>query len=160
MKVIAKPPPENKVYGYAWYKLAYVFWNQGDLPHALDAFKKTIDFGTQFAQLPNAKKLAESARKDVIPVYALAGSPTDAYNFFKNLSGDQAGSNDHTFKMMDDLGQNYLDTGHYPEAIALYKDLMVRDDGSDKQLRVPVAHHRSDDGDEVGRQDRHRQRAE
>ena len=24
---------------------------------------------------------------------------------------------------MDDLGQNYLDTGHYPEAIALYKDL-------------------------------------
>ena len=29
--------------------------------------------------------------------------------------------------MMDDLGQNYLDTGHYPEAITLYKDLMVRD---------------------------------
>ena len=63
----------------------------GDLPHALDAFKKTIDFGTQFAQLPNAKKLAESGRKDVVPVYALAGSPTDAYNFFKNLSGDEAG---------------------------------------------------------------------
>ncbi len=131
-KVITKPPPDNKVYGYAWYKLAYVFWNQGDLPHALDAFKKTIDFGTQFAQLPNAKKLAESGRKDVIPVYALAGSPTDAYNFFKNLSGDQAGSNDKTFKMMDDLGQNYLDTGHYPEAISLYKDLLVRDTGSDK----------------------------
>ena len=34
--------------------------------------------------------------------------------------------------MMDDLGQNYLDTGHYPEAIALYKDLMVRDSGSDE----------------------------
>ncbi|HLK35668.1 MAG TPA: tetratricopeptide repeat protein, partial [Polyangiaceae bacterium] len=41
-KVIAKPPPENKVYGYAWYKLAYVYWNMNDLPHALDAFKKTI----------------------------------------------------------------------------------------------------------------------
>jgi len=132
IKVIAKPPPENKVYGYAWYKLAYVFWNQGDLPHALDAFKKTIDFGTQYSQLPNASKLAESARKDVIPVYALAGSPTEAYNFLKNLSGDQAGSNDHTFKMMDDLGQNYLDTGHYPEAIALYRDLAVRDSASDK----------------------------
>jgi len=132
-KVITKPPPDNKVYGYAWYKLAYVFWNQGDLPHALDAFKKTIDFGTNFAQLPNAKKLAESARKDLIPVYALAGNPTDSYNFFKNLSGDAAGSTDKTFKMMDDLGQNYLDTGHYPEAISLYKDLMVRDSGSDKQ---------------------------
>jgi TolA-binding protein len=131
-KVISKPPPENKVYGYAWYKLAYVFWNQGDLPHALDAFKKTIDFGTQYTQLPNAKKLAEAARKDVIPVYALAGSPTEAYNFFKNLSGDQSGSNDKTLKMMNDLGQNYLDTGHYPEAIALYKDLIVRDGGGDR----------------------------
>jgi tetratricopeptide (TPR) repeat protein len=131
-KVIAKPPPENKVYGYAWYKLAYVFWNMGDLPHALEAFKKTIDFGVQFSQLPNASKLADSARKDVIPVYALAGNPTDAYNFFKGLSGDAPGSNAKTFKMMDDLGQNYLDTGHYPEAIALYRDLMVRDNASDK----------------------------
>ena len=76
-KVIAKPPPDNKVYGYAWYKLAYVFWNQGDLPHALDAFKKTIDFGTTFAQLPNAKKLAESARKDLIPVCARASGQPD-----------------------------------------------------------------------------------
>ncbi|MDP9033469.1 MAG: tetratricopeptide repeat protein [Myxococcota bacterium] len=131
-KVITKPPPENKVYGYAWYKLAYVFWNQGDLPHALDAFKRTIDFGTQFTQLPNAAKLAESARKDVIPVYALAGSPSESYNFFKNLSGDQPGVTDKTFKMMDELGQNYLDTGHYPEAIALYKDLIVRDAASDR----------------------------
>ena len=153
MKVIAKPPPENKVYGYAWYKLAYVFWNMGDLPHALDAFKKTIDFGVQFSQMPNAGKLAESARKDVIPVYALAGSPTDAYNFFKGLSGDAAGSNDRTFKMMDDLGQNYLDTGHYPEAIALYKDLKVRDSGSDKsceyQSRITEATMAMKSGDKV-----------
>jgi tetratricopeptide (TPR) repeat protein len=131
-KVIAKPPPENKIYGYAWYKLAYVFWNMGDLPHALDAFKRTIDFGVQFSQLPNASKLAESGRRDVVPVYALAGSPNESYNFFKNLSGDAPGSNDKTFKMMDDLGQNYLDTGHYPEAISLYKDLLGRDSGSDK----------------------------
>jgi TolA-binding protein len=153
MKVIQKPPPDNKVYGYAWYKLAYVFWNQGDLPHALDAFKKTIDYGTTFAQLPNAAKLAESARKDVIPVYALAGNPTDAYNFLKNLSGDQAGSNDKTFKMMDDLGQNYLDTGHYPEAIALYKDLKVRDSGSDKsceyQSRITEATMAMKSGDKI-----------
>jgi hypothetical protein len=31
--------------------------------------------------------------------------------------------------MMDDLGHNYLDTGHYKEGIALYQDLMNRDQG-------------------------------
>jgi hypothetical protein len=132
VKVIGYPPPNNKVYGYAWYKLAYVFWNNGELDKALNAFKKTIDYGTTYAQLPNAPKLADSARRDIIPVYALKGDPTAAYNFFHNLSGDQSGENGLTFKMMDDLGNNYLDTGHYPEAIALYKDLMVRDRASDK----------------------------
>ena len=132
MQVIKYPPPDNKVYGYAWYKLAYVFWNEGDFPKALNAFKKTIDYGVTYAQLPNAAKLAESARRDIIPVYALRGDPGAAFNFFHNLSGDQSGENGKTFKMMDDLGQNYLDTGHYPEAIALYKDLGARDKSGDK----------------------------
>lgn len=126
-QVIKYPPPNNKVYGYAWYKLAYVFWNKGELEKALNAFKKTIEFGVVHKELPGAAKLAESARRDVIPVYALKGDPKQAYNFMKNISGDQNGSNEKTFKMEDDLGNNYLDTGHYPEAIELYKDLIVRD---------------------------------
>jgi TolA-binding protein len=138
-KVIEKPPPDNKVFGYAHYKLAYVFWNTGDYQHALGEFKKTIDYGVQYSQLPNAAKLADSARRDVIPVYALTGDPTAAYNFFKNLSGDTGGSNDKTFKMMDDLGNNYLDTGHYPEAIQLYKDLLVRD-GSGEKVCIYQSH--------------------
>ncbi len=126
-QVIKYPPPNNKVYGYAWYKLAYVFWNKGEMDKALNAFKKTIEFGVVHNQLPGAAKLADSARRDVIPVYALKGDPKQAYNFMKNISGDQSGSNEKTYKMMDDLGLNYLDTGHYPEAIDLYKDLMTRD---------------------------------
>jgi tetratricopeptide (TPR) repeat protein len=128
-KVIGYPPPNNKVYGYAWYKLAYVFWNKGELEKSLNAFKKTIEFGVVHAQLPGAAKLAESARRDVIPVYALKGDPAQAYNFLRNISGDKAGSNEKTYKMMDDLGNNYLDTGHYPEAILLYRDLIARDKG-------------------------------
>ena len=132
VEVIKFPAATNKVFGYAWYKLAYVFWNKGELDKSLNAFKKTIDYGVQFSQTPGAAKLADSARRDVIPVYALKGDPSAAYNFFHNLSGDAAGSNEKTFKMMDDLGNNYLDTGHYPEAISLYRDLMVRDRNGDK----------------------------
>ena len=132
VKVIGFPPPENKVYGYAWYKLAYVQWNSGDFPGALSAFKKTIDYGTTFTQVPGAGKLADSARRDIIPVYALSGNPSAAYNFFHNISGDPSGQSGKTYNMMDDLGNNYLDTGHYPEAITLYKDLLIRDRGGDK----------------------------
>ena len=74
-KVIAKPPPENKVYGYAWYKLAYVFWNKGDLPHALDAFKKTIDFGIQFAQLPERGEARRQRAQGRHPGVRARGQP-------------------------------------------------------------------------------------
>ena len=128
-EVIKYPPPENKVWGYAHYKLAYVYWNKGDFARAMSEFKKTIDYGQQYSQLPNAKELALSARRDIVPIYALAGDPKRAYDFFHPLSGDSGVNNEKTYKMMDDLGQNYLDTGHYEEGIALYQDLMNRDRG-------------------------------
>ena len=78
---------------------------------------------------PTPQQLAVSARRDIIPIYALAGDPKRAYDFFQPLSGDSSGSTEKTFKLMDDLGQNYLDTGHYAEGIALYQDLMKRDRG-------------------------------
>src|ERR1700722_5965672 len=36
-EVIKFPPDKNKVYGYAWYKLGYVFWNKGEFDKALNA---------------------------------------------------------------------------------------------------------------------------
>jgi tetratricopeptide (TPR) repeat protein len=128
-EVIKYPAPENKVWGYAHYKLGYVFWNKGDFVRALSELKKTIEYGVQYASLPNAAQLAVSARRDMIPIYALAGDPKRAYDFIHPLSGDSGGGTEATFKLMDDLGQNYLDTGHYPEGIALYQDLMKRDRG-------------------------------
>jgi TolA-binding protein len=128
-EVIKYPAPENKVWGYAHYKLGYVYWNKGDFARAMSELKKTIEYGAQYSSLPNAEQLAVSARRDIIPIYALAGDPKRAHDFIKPLSGDSGGSTERTFKMMDDLGQNYLDTGHYAEGIVLYQDLMTRDRG-------------------------------
>ncbi|MGC4066056.1 MAG: tetratricopeptide repeat protein [Polyangiaceae bacterium] len=128
-EVIKFPPPKNKAYGYARYKLGYVHWNKGEYAEALNQFKAVIEFGDKFVDLPNAKQLAKSARRDFIPVYAVSGAPTKAYGFFKPLSGDTGGSDAKTIDMLNELGMAYLDTGHYPEAIALYTDLMSRDKG-------------------------------
>ncbi len=129
LEVIKYPAPDNKVWGYAHYKLGYVYWNKGDFARAMSEFKKTIEYGQQYSQLPNAAQLAVSARRDLIPVYALSGDPKKAHDFFRPLSGDSPGGTEKTFKMLDDLGQNYLDTGHYKEGIELYQDLMNRDRG-------------------------------
>lgn len=128
-KVIGYPPPKNKVFGYAHYKLGYVYWNKGDYVHAIDQFAKVIKYGNRFSNLPNAKQLAKAARRDMIPVYAVSGRPDRSYNFFKPLSGDKGGRDTQTIKMMNELGLAYLDTGHYGDAITLYKDLLSRDKG-------------------------------
>src|SRR6187549_1780872 len=128
-EVIKYPPPNNKVYGYARYKLGYVFWNKGEYANALNEFKKVIEYGDTYGDLPNAKQLQKSARRDTIPVYAVSGDPGKAFNFFKPLSGDKGGETGHTVEMMNELGLAYLDTGHYKEGIVLYRDLLSRDGG-------------------------------
>ena len=128
-EVTKYPAPKNKVYGYARYKLAYVYWNQGRYAKALNEFKKVVEFGSQFPELPNATYLAKSAVRDIIPVYAISGRASKAYGFFKNVSGDKGGENSATIQMLNDLGLAYLDTGGYDEAIVLYHDLMARDKG-------------------------------
>ena len=128
-QVLKYPPPENKVWGYAHYKLGYVAWNKGEYPDAIQEFKDVIEYSFKYPELPSAKQLGKAARRDLIPVYAVAGKPDRAYNFFKPLSGDKGGQDEKTIEMMNELGLGYLDTGHYPEAIVLYHDLMSRDKG-------------------------------
>lgn len=53
------------MYGYAWYQLGHVFGNLSDQPHALNAFEKTVDFATQFPQLPGSDALARAAQEEI-----------------------------------------------------------------------------------------------
>ena len=160
MKVIGYPPPNNKVYGYAWYKLAYVFWNKGELRQGAQRVQEDDRLRRARTRSSRTRRSSPRARARTSSRSTRSkGDPTRRLQLLPQPLGDAAGTNDKTFKMMDDLGQNYLDTGHYPEAIALYKDLMVRDRGERQELRLPGAHHRSDDGDEVRQQGRHRERA-
>lgn len=128
-EVIKYKPPQNKVYGYALYKLGYVYWNSGEYAQAIQEFKNVIEYANKFEDMPSAKLIRKSARRDIIPVYAVAGKPSKAYNFFRPLSGDTGGSQDATLQMLRDLGISYYDTGHYEDAITMYRDLMARDKG-------------------------------
>ena len=126
-QALIAPPPDNQVYGYAWYRLGHVYWNKGDFAKALNAFRKTIEFGVNFSQLPGASNLADSARRDVIAVYPEAGIPGAAYTFFHGIAGDLGGSNDKTFVMMEGLGRRYLELGKWAAARTVFEDLAIRD---------------------------------
>jgi tetratricopeptide (TPR) repeat protein len=128
-EAIKYPPPDNKAHGSARYKLAYVHWNRGELVEALNELKKVVEYGTQWASLPNATALARAARRDMVSVYAASGAPERAFAFFRPLSGDAGGETTRTIALLDQLGLAYLDTGHYREAITLYRDLLSRDPG-------------------------------
>lgn len=148
-EVVKYPAPDNKLFGAAHYKVAYVYWNQGDHAQALTSFKAVIDYSNQHASLADAARLGESARRDIVPVYAASGDPKKAYAFFSPL----AGSDKRTFAMMNDLGIAYLDTGHYQEVIDLYTDLMTRDRGEltcDYQSHITEAGLALDSGNKDG----------
>ena len=91
-EVIKYPPPDNKVYGYARYKLGYVYWNKGEFAER----DQRVQEGDRVRRpVPAAAERRaarrRAARRDLIPVYAASGQPDKAYNFFKPLSGDKGG---------------------------------------------------------------------
>jgi TolA-binding protein/thiol-disulfide isomerase/thioredoxin len=61
-KVVTYPPPDNKLYGFAWYHLAVCAMSKnGDRSQQVDALKKAAEYGSTYAALPGAAKLKEIA---------------------------------------------------------------------------------------------------
>lgn len=72
-KVISSATPATTVYAYACYKLAHVFANLGDQDNARKTLQKTVDYTVAHSELPNAAKLEEMARRDLVALDAELG---------------------------------------------------------------------------------------
>jgi TolA-binding protein len=116
------PPPENKVAAYAHYKLAFLYWNGGAGAQALAEVTKAIEVTEQYPALPNAPNLAKTARRDLPPIYALAGDPGKAYAFMARWSGDPPGQDAGLQRMLDNLTEGYLAAGRQAAAVAVWLD--------------------------------------
>jgi tetratricopeptide (TPR) repeat protein len=64
MKVVDFPPPANTVYGYAWFKLAHVFWRSAEPSMAASSFQKAAEWATAFPQDANARTVMAAAKTD------------------------------------------------------------------------------------------------
>jgi hypothetical protein len=116
-------PPDNKQWGYAQYKKGFIYWNLGQYKDAVTSFRKAIEFGTKFSDLPKAPQIAEEARKELVPVYAEYGKASEAYGFFSSISGDKPGDKTKTISLLEKLGEEYLGRAHPLEAKALFTEL-------------------------------------
>jgi TolA-binding protein len=81
------PPPDNRWFGLAAYRLAQVYAKEGDDGRALANFAKAASWA---AEHPNVGGLAASVRREVVASYARAGDPARARGFFSRFaSGDE-----------------------------------------------------------------------
>jgi len=121
-EVLKYPPPSNQAWGYASYKLGWVHFNLGELPEALAAFQKAVEFGDGNPTIPGASAIAREARKDLVRAYARAGRPRTAWNYFQRVNGSR-GDDARTVAMISRLGEAYLQDGQSLEALELYGDV-------------------------------------
>lgn len=107
-KVAQYPPPQNPTYGFAEYRLGQVYTHKKDFPQALQHMLKAHEAATNFASLASSDLLGETVRRDVVAVYAAAGTPRKAEPFFKRLVTNTPGSSAQLEAMLDALVRIYV----------------------------------------------------
>lgn len=70
-------PQSNPAYGYALYKLGYVWWHKRQFERARAAFKMTLAYVSDHPDSPNAARLQESAGRQVAILGGLQGASID-----------------------------------------------------------------------------------
>jgi TolA-binding protein len=154
-RVIAASQPDSPLRGYALYKLAWTEFNRRNYDGSLRRFFETIDHArAQQATQRASATLLRTARAELVTVYgALYGasrtlSTSHALATFRRYAdGDES-----AVDMLEKLGDLYADNGQWPNAVAVFHELIAQRPGSDRvcvwQARVArafVAQNRRED---------------
>ncbi|MBL8679260.1 MAG: tetratricopeptide repeat protein [Myxococcales bacterium] len=134
-RVIAVTDPSNTLRGYAMYKLAWAEFNRRRFDASLARFYETIEYArAQQATSPSAGALLRSARQELVTAYgAVYGSArplnsAQAFATFRRYAADEEGA----VAMLEKLGELYRDNGQWPNAIAVFHELMSQRAESDR----------------------------
>jgi len=132
-----------RVYGYALYKMAWVYYNLGEWDRALDTFEKVITYSLSNVEENKENKLTlqKEAMKDFVLTYSNAGNVSDAKERFLRIAGP-----DKYLDMLRTLAQLLFDQGKDREAIEIHK-LLISEKPDDMrnltyQARIVESHDR------------------
>jgi len=133
-QVLAIDTPENQVFGYALYKLAWVYFNLQDFENALNTFVRVIDYAKAHPDNPSVAPLLRTARNELVTAYgSVYGvsrplNVSTALQFFTRYAADEA----NAVEMFEKLGELYQDNGQWANSIAIYHELISRSPNSDR----------------------------
>jgi tetratricopeptide (TPR) repeat protein len=150
-KVVAAQDPALQ--SYARYKAAWCHINLSQDRAALEQFVAVIRLAAESPNDPQAARLAQVARQDIVLPYSRIGQPSRAWDFFYRIAPAEAP------QMLERLAATYDDQGQFQNAVTIYRILMTRLPATDRlclyQTRVAesvrAVGRRPDQVDELGR---------
>jgi len=114
VKATEKQGKENKIRIYALYKLAWCDYNLSLLPESLEGFVKVAKAAGESEEW---RHLRREALRDTVLVYATAGKPAKAVEFFLELAPKEADA------LLLYLAQHWLEQGKLEDCLKLCKAL-------------------------------------
>ncbi len=121
-KVVASPPPNNRAYAYAFERVGACDLRAGDHARALSNSKRALDTARAYPSLPFSTEVADSARRNLVEAYAVAGQADRAAVFLRAADPQMASA------MIVSLGEKYVEKGASREALALYGNALTSKD--------------------------------
>lgn len=110
--------PDDKIYSYATYKLAWCHYNLTDYPKALETFLDVVKV-TSKGKLKD-ESLRKEAMGDIVLTYSHFGKATKALPFFKKL----VKTDKEVAFMGEKLAILYADSGQFEQSTRLFKKLI------------------------------------
>jgi tetratricopeptide (TPR) repeat protein len=123
IEVTKYPPPANRMYAYARYKLAYVYINTGDYRRALSELKRVVSLDAGDLTSRDGTPLSNSAQDAFVSVFAAIGVPRRAREFFQSAVGGGDDADERTRGLLTKLARVYITRRQREEAALICSEL-------------------------------------
>jgi tetratricopeptide (TPR) repeat protein len=113
---------DSPQYAFANYKLAWCYYNVGEMGQAIQTMKGVVQFSMTGSEGTDEQKrvmLQEEALKDLVRFFADAGSMDEAEAYFTKLGREEL-----IQKMMKRLAGMYFEQGKFEESVRTYRRLI------------------------------------
>lgn len=127
----------SSIYPWAFYKLAWSYFNLNDYRNSLGAFQNTVRIAAQARKLTKEgrERLKEEALRDMVNVYAALRDINGAERYFSQVGGQK-----YFGELLTKLAEALREQGQFEQSIAVLKRFISRNpteiNAADVQIQI------------------------